>query len=48
MTYEEIGIFFNVTGAMIGNNERTALGKIRRSPWGWVARKAIYAINKGY
>jgi RNA polymerase primary sigma factor len=33
------GVFVNVANLLIGNNERTALGKIRRSPWG--AKKAV-------
>jgi RNA polymerase primary sigma factor len=45
MNYEEIGSLFNVTGSMVRNNERTALGKIRRSPWGAEKAKEVY-INK--
>jgi RNA polymerase primary sigma factor len=46
MTYGEIGEIFGVTGSMIRNNEHTALGKIRRSPWGAIKAKELYGQKR--
>ncbi|MFL0198126.1 sigma-70 family RNA polymerase sigma factor [Clostridium sp. WILCCON 0269] len=42
MTCGQIGEVYNVTRSMINNIEHTALGKIRRSPWGAAKAKEVY------
>ncbi|WP_039657578.1 sigma-70 family RNA polymerase sigma factor [Clostridium tyrobutyricum] len=42
MSCGQIGEIYNVTGSRINNIEHTALGKIRRSPWGAEKAKELY------